>query len=357
VNSTTDGDPSDNTGAIKHNTLSQATTKAVVIEEGTGTWCGWCPRGAVAMDYMETTYSNFIGIAVHNGDPMTVVDYDNGANISGFPGCNVDRKLLDASVSQTAFETYYNDRVTLGVPANLSVTATGTNPNITLNVTANFYTPMTGADYRLAVVMTEDGVTGTGSSWNQANYYSGGANGAMGGYEAKPNPVLAANMIYDHVGVALLGNYGGQAGSVPATITDGTTATYAFPYTIPATSTRDNMHAVALLIDNATGEIINGKSISIADGSSASLEENQMANFTIFPNPATDLIQIKFEAKGGDYLIKATNLSGVEVASTRVENANGGQWVSLPVSELASGVYLVTVSSNGISSTQRVVVR
>ena len=133
TNGGVDTDLSNNDGSILHNTLSQQTDKAVVIEEGTGTWCGWCPRGAVAMDYMVSTYpTDFIGIAVHNGDVMTVADYDNGAAISGFPGGNVDRALLGVSVSQAAFEVYYNDRVNMGVPANVSAVVSGTGSAVTV---------------------------------------------------------------------------------------------------------------------------------------------------------------------------------------------------------------------------------
>ena len=356
VNAVVDGDPSDNTGAVKHNTLSQATSKNIVIEEGTGTWCGWCPRGAVAMDYMQTTYSDFIGIAVHNGDPMTVTAYDNGAGITGFPGGNYMRSMLDATVSQTAFETYYTANISKGVPANVGVTVSGTGSSITLDASATFYTPVTAGNFRLAVVMTEDGVTGTTAAYSQANYYSGGTT-VMGGYELLADPVPAAQMVYDHVGVALLGGYAGMAGSVPATIVDGTVGTASFPYTIPATSTRDNMHAVALLLNNTTGEIMNAKSISIADGSSAGLAEELVANLAIFPNPATDIVNVVFDGKGGAYSVSISNLAGVTVSSTSLENATGSQLVKLPVSDLASGVYLVTISSNGISKTARVVVR
>ena len=260
-----DDDASNNNGQTLHNTLSQATNKAVVIEEGTGTWCGWCPRGAVAMDYMVSTYPNdFIGIAVHNGDPMTVTAYDNGADISGFPGCNVDRVLLDASVSQSAFQQYYNDRVNLGVPANIGATVSGTGSSVTIDASATFYTPVSSANFRLGVVIVENGVTGTTSGYAQANYYSGGST-AMGGYESLPDPVPAAQMVYDHVGRALLGGYSGQAGSVPATITDGTVANYSFNYTVPSTSTRANMKAVVMLLDLTTGEIVNATEVSIAE--------------------------------------------------------------------------------------------
>lgn len=56
VNGNPDPVPSNNLGAAKFNTVSQASPKKVLFEEGTGTWCGWCPRGAVAMAYMDATY-------------------------------------------------------------------------------------------------------------------------------------------------------------------------------------------------------------------------------------------------------------------------------------------------------------
>lgn len=357
VNTVADADPSNNGGSAMHNSLSQATSKRVVIEEGTGTWCGWCPRGAVAMDYMSATYSDFVGIAVHNGDPMTVTEYDDGADISGFPGGNFERTVMGGSVSQASFEAYYNANINKGVPANVDVTVSGVGSSITLDASATFYTPVSAGNFRLAVVMVEDHVTGTGASYNQANYYSGGGNGVMGGYELLANPVPAANMVYDHVGRALLGGYDGLAGSVPTTIADGTTGTASFPYTIPATSTRDNMHAVVLLLNNTTGAIVNAKSISIADGSSAGLEESTISNMVVYPNPSTDLVNIKFDGQGGEYTVTATNVAGVTVSTLTLENAIGSQLVTLPVSELAAGVYMITVSNNGVSTTQRIIVK
>ena len=48
-----------------------AYVQKVVGEELTGTWCGWCPRGAVALENMRNKYPDtFIGIAVHGGDVM-----------------------------------------------------------------------------------------------------------------------------------------------------------------------------------------------------------------------------------------------------------------------------------------------
>jgi len=57
VNGEVDSGTSTNNGNAKINTLSSIPLKRVVFEEGTGTWCGFCPRGAVAMEYMQKKIS------------------------------------------------------------------------------------------------------------------------------------------------------------------------------------------------------------------------------------------------------------------------------------------------------------
>lgn len=50
--------------------------KKVWVEEATGTWCGWCPRGEVYMNYLYAKYpEHFVGIAVHQKDPMECKDW------------------------------------------------------------------------------------------------------------------------------------------------------------------------------------------------------------------------------------------------------------------------------------------
>jgi thiol-disulfide isomerase/thioredoxin len=354
VNGGVDADVSNNTGSKLFNSLSQASPKKVVIEEGTGTWCGWCPRGAVAMDQMYQNHPNdFIGIAVHNGDPMTVTEYDNGTDLSGYPGCNVDRALLDESVSANLFESYYQERISLAVPAGLSMTVSGTT-NKTINVSATFRTVFASANYRLGVVIIEDNVTGTTSAYNQTNFYAGGANGAMGGYESLPNPVPAASMVYDHVGRALLGGFSGQANSVPTTITDGLAASYTFNYTIPSTSNSANMSAVALLIDNATGEIVTAEKTSL---SAANVNELETIGLNVYPNPASGAVNVSFEANNGDFVITLTDLQGRVISSKEMTNLNGSQVVTFSTEDVASGSYIVTVATNGTKTTKNVVIK
>lgn len=355
VNGGTDGDMTNNSGATKINTMSQFPEKRVVIEEGTGTWCQWCPRGAVAMDYMYATYPKFIGIAVHNNDPMAVAAYDAGANFSGFPSSNVDRAILDGSVSTQAFEAAYNQRKDLIVPAAVDATVAISGAAVTVNAKATFKTPISAANFRLAAVIVENNVTGTTSGYNQSNAYAGGAAGPMGGYESLPSTVPAAQMVYNHVGRALLGGYNGQTGTVPTSVVDGTVATHAFTYTIPATSNRANMSAVVMLIDQTTGEIINAYSVPLS-----TLGVNEVAetiNMTVYPNPTTENVKVAFEATGKDYSITVYDLNGKVVNNQDFKNLNGAQTIDLSVSNLTAGTYLISVATEGSSFTQQLIVK
>ena len=354
VNGGADNDPTNNEGASLINTLSFAATKSVLIEEGTGTWCQWCPRGKVAMEYMTTTYPNFIGIMVHNGDPMALAAYDNAANFGGYPSANVDRVLLDQGVSQTAFEGYYNARKDLIVPASLSATVSGSGSSVTIDASATFYTQFSSANYRLGVILYENGVTGTSAGYNQSNAYAGGGNGPMGGFENLPNPVPAAQMVYDYVGRALLGGYNGQAGSVPTTITDGQQVSHSFNYTVPATSDRANLRGVVVLIDQSTGEVVNAQKFLIAF---ADLEEVNTINVNVYPNPANEVVNVAFEAENTSYSLSITDISGKVLHTEEYNNLSGGQVLTVPVNHFTAGNYFINLSKQGETFTRMFTVK
>jgi hypothetical protein len=260
---------------------------------------------------------------------------------------------LDQTVSASFFENYYQQRIGLAVPAALSMTITGTTTK-TIVANATFRTVFASANYRLGVIIVEDNVTGTAAGYNQANAYAGGANGAMGGYESLPNPVPAATMVYDHVGRALLGGFSGQANSVPATITDGQTVNYTFTYAVPSTSNSANMSAVVVLIDNATGEIINAEKQAI---SAANVNEMETIALNVYPNPASDVLNVTFEANNADFVITLTDLQGRLISSKEMTNLNGTQVVTFSTGDVAAGSYIVTVASNGTQTTKNVVIK
>ena len=362
VNDQSDENPADNTKNTKIHYVTKLATKRVVFEKGTGTWCGACPAGDIGFKAMEDTYHDeFIGIAVHNGDPMAMNSYDTSMNLMGYPGCNVDRApgntFRDLLPSFNDLQTAYNARKNLTVPAGISLNITGTGNTANIEVTATFNTDISNANYRLGVIITEDKVSGTGSGWEQANYYSG-TNDALGGhYQNLPHPVPANQMVYGHVARALLGGYAGQANTVPTTITNGQVVTHTFNYTIPAGSTRANMHAVAVLIKQDSDKLIeNGEHKSMDEALSVN-EELSINNLRIFPNPSSNAFNAVFEAKKGNYNITLVDMMGKEVYSKRYANLFGMQQITIPVNNLAGGNYILSIGDQKSTFSKLVVVK
>ncbi len=355
VNSTTDSTPLDNSGTTKFKTVSQNSPKKVLIEEGTGTWCGWCPRGSVAMAYMDANYANdFIGIAVHKGtasypDPMEVPAYATGTGITGFPGMNVDRAVKGEDVTQALMVSYVNDRKTMVVPAALNGSGTLAAGVLTFNASATFRTFYNNANLRFAAILVEDGVTGTTSGYNQVNYYNGSTT-PMGTYNTAGNPVLAANMVYDHVGRVLMGAYAGEAGSIPTVITDGQVVNYTFTGNIPATSNMANMKAVLLLLDGVTGEVLNARSFLLS-ALLGTVEATNKNYLTVYPNPAAEYFKVQAERNVDVQLFDASGKLVLEK-----KNLSPDQPVS--VGGLSSGVYLVTLKEkDGNIKNQKLIIK
>ena len=352
VNGGADGDSTNNSLDTKINTLSQSGTKAVLIEEATGTWCGWCPRGAVGMDYMAATYPNtVVAVAVHNADPMAIAEYDSGIGqyISGYPSGVVDRKIADVDPAQTSLVDAYNIQINEIVPVDLSLGATQSGNNLTITTNTTFYSNFSDADtnYRLGIIITEDGVTGTTSGYAQVNYYAGDPN-APGNYGSLTDPVPALQMVYDHVGIALLGGFNGEAGSIPANITNGETVSYTFNYTIPASSDINNMHIAAILIDQDNGSIAGATQNSVNQALSVE-DVTGIDSIKLYPNPATETLNIALKAGSGEYNIVVTDMLGREVINNNYNGLFGSQTIKLPVSQLNAGHYIMKIN-NGSSS-------
>jgi hypothetical protein len=339
--------------------VSNIPQKRVLGEEATGTWCGWCPRGAVFMDYMAATHpSSWVGVAVHNGDPMTNSTYDNGmgAIIGGYPSGLVDRYYND--VDPSTFENYYNQRINDIPPVSVSInnaTWTGSSRQISFDVTANFVVDMTG-NFRINAVIVEDSVTGTTSGYNQTNYYAGGSNGTMGGYENLPNPVPAAQMVYDHVGRAILGGWNGTSGSIPASIIANTPYSQTYTYTLPAGYDETQIKLVGMVIDQNTGEVVNTiESRLLGVGIK---ENNQTFDLNVYPNPATDLTNITFFLnKANNVKLEVYNMMGELVYATDNKLHTPGYYnYKIDASDFANGFYIVNLNVGNSIVSQKITI-
>lgn len=244
---------------------SKGFPRVSVIEEGTGTWCGWCPRGMVMMEYAAATYpEKFALVALHaNGttaDPMQPTSALNliQSLFASFPSAYINRtynleNMTTADID--AYVTQYGDQPSAVEFTELTAGMTGEG-SLKADAKVRFAFDITNNNrYRLAYYLTENNV----GPYNQTNYYSGGSYGAMGGWEKKGSSV---RMYYNDVCRYLLGGATGLTNSLPAAIKAqeeiGHTAD------IPtSTITGAKFYLTAFIVDNQSGEIVNAKQIEV----------------------------------------------------------------------------------------------
>jgi len=361
INSNNDANPANDTITHKVIVLNNPPKRMVVIEEKTGTWCGWCPRGAVGMEYMSTTYDKTTAtIAVHNGDPMVVTDYDGNIGLvapGGYPGSAVDR-VLGPDPNNSDLESAYNERqavtsfVKVMQPELVSYNA-GTK-ELKIKIKVVFKANLSG-NFKMNLVLTEDGVTGTSSGYAQANYYSGGGSGNMGGYENKANPVPASQMVYDHVARAIVGGFEGSGANIPSNVVDGTVYEETFTYTLGSTENIGRFTAIGMVTDGDTYEVLNASKVKMWDF--IGIDEVEAINFNIYPNPANDYLNVVLNADNDSYRVDMVNMLGQTVLTSNINNSISGDVITLNTSDLNAGIYMVKITVNGKTSTQKVTIQ
>jgi len=341
VNGNTDPNLSNNSLTAISNAVTFIPTKRIIFEEATGTWCGWCPRGAVGLETLQQNYPNTaIGIAVHNGDAMTVAAYDAGMVVAGYPSGHVDRNILD--VDPGSFMQYYGDRINEISPVEISAVANfdATTRNIDITLSGEFVANLSG-DYRFNVVILEDEV----GPYSQSNYYSGGTNPLVSpisgfDWQTATDPV---SVKFDHVARAILGGFNGTPNSIPATITAGGVHTYDYTHNLPSNQDENKVHVVGMVIDNTTGEILNGIKVELT-GTSTGVEVIN-SEFNIYPNPVKDVLTIE-----GTY----TSVDIFDVFGKLVLTAESAKTIN--VATLSNGVYILNINTQNGVTTQKITI-
>lgn len=258
--------------------------KRPLLEEYTGTWCGYCPRGYVALEKMAELYpEDFVALSYHNGDPMEFTTKFPSL-VEGFPAAYLDRAMdIDAYKGATSedfgIEQTWNDRRKEFGVADINVEASLSADNKTVNVksTATFADNAEDANYTIAYALVADGLTGTGSEWAQSNYYADQAIGTPLYMEKFYNGAsYVEGLVFNDVIVAT-SDYAGVEGSVPATIVASTPYTHEFSFNLdevvntagaPIIQDTNKLKVVAMLLEWGA-DVKNAnkcKVVSITDG-------------------------------------------------------------------------------------------
>lgn len=267
-----------------------------VIEEGTGTWCGWCPRGIVMMEYVAEKYPDlFARVAIHANsgtqrDPMqvssalvVVEEY-----MPTFPYALVDRFEVLTDMTEEEIDQFVE--VYKDIPSVVEISElSGVVPEsgkLSVDSKVKFGLDLTNNNrYRLAYYLTEDGL----GPYSQNNNYAGGGYGEVGGWEKKGRSVKT---VYNDVCRYLLGGVPGISNSIPEDIT--ANEEYSYSTVIPTSTVRTGeFYLTAFIVDNNTGDIVNAKQIKV---------ENPFSGVKEIEASASDIVSTRY-----------FSISGVEV--------------------------------------------
>lgn len=242
-----------------------------LMEEYTGTWCGWCPRGMAAMEAMTKKYGDdFVGIAYHNGDPMTITN-STPNQPGGYPHAYVDRVIdtdpfFGTSNGSLGIEKDWKSRRSLFTPATLELEAFFTDEDLsTIEVTSrtHFVLASSNNPLRLSYVLLADDLHSTSSKWNQVNYYNSSPSSDTYLTWWSQQPAQIRDLHFNDVAIQM-SNYGNTAieGSLPEQVTDETPYTHTYTFDVKGHSLVQDpskLRAVAILLNTATGEVINAE--------------------------------------------------------------------------------------------------
>ena len=363
-----------NTNINKHSSaeysiiaLEKSADRVSVVEEQTGTWCGWCPRGHVALDLLNKQLGDkVVTLAGHftNGesqvDPMNIYQLDENSTQAealadygfvamqlssmlgggGLPGAMFDRVVaadpyVGANTTKGKNGTYEygaTDLVNLlkeGNPseADFSMTASWAddkNTDIKVDLTTTFnYNRFGSFPYGVAFVLSENGMTGKGATWKQLNYYSklAGVNGASD----FNNPDMAAwfkagsyvSTTYDNV-VVQAWNPFGNAAIVDKSVTD-IVKGEAIPFSTTLKVNSDliqnynNLTLSALLVNLNSLAVVNAAKVVLGNCAAGIENVNSEANNNVVSRYNVNGMRINGAQKGLN-IVKLANGKVVKMA-------------------------------------------
>lgn len=348
--------------------LAFETTKHVVIEEGTGAWCGNCPLGILAMENLEKLYGEqIIPVAIHSaqgeGDIYDYSAYTSYLGISTFPTGLVNR--IDtvyapaiSSGNDYYFETSEGNKTFHDIAKreleNYAVADVCIDKavydveskNIQIMGNVNYALDMNSLNHNIAFVVLEDDLYGIQSNYfcNNTNPFFGkfGSGGEFGEKSPLIQYVDVARKVPNN-------NFAGESGLIPVSVTAGQPVAFNKVFSLPENvSNWDNAKVVVMLIDANTERVLNAARLKFAAGTAgindATVSENGITisgeNGSINVNGGSDLNVTVYDVSGS-VISNANSTSGAVKVST------GGK----------NGLFIVKATSDGVSVVKKVIVK
>ncbi len=219
----------------------------VLIEDFTGTWCGWCTRIIYAIEQVQAQTQNAIAVGIHNDDPfdfsgrMPLEDY---LQVEGaYPFATINRKTIWKH-PQHHFVNQPIDLILPESPIGIKISSTLGATSGTVDVSFSFKETIQD-ELRYVIYVVENGLIA-----DQTNYNTDLYNGIS----------VLTGFNHDHVLRGVYGNILGNDLGQPATA--GTEITLTGLPVSYSSENMDKLQVIAFII-NAQGKALN---VQIADG-------------------------------------------------------------------------------------------
>ena len=137
----------------------------VIVEDYTGTWCGYCPPVAHAIYELKEVYDNIISVGIHNNDELTIdqeSDLRSELGISGFPSARLNRTI-------SWFDPYQISEVNslLSEENNVAISIKSALENIDLEINLRIVSNVELVNHKLVIYLVESNLI-----YDQSNYFN-----------------------------------------------------------------------------------------------------------------------------------------------------------------------------------------
>lgn len=258
--------------------------RVVMIEEGTGTNCGWCPSGLVMLEYLKEKYRGKVAmVSIHiydKWDEMYCGYYQDWYDSlgTGFPFAWLNRtELGHPQNGKTVFDNSIDRLIANPQFVGLELgDATFDGNTATFEGTAQFCID-TDSRYRVSLALAEDKV----GPYLQGNYYSTenvtGSAGYLEGWTEKPRRV---EMLFDDVARDISGFPGENL--TDGAITKGTKYPVSFKMEHMDTFQGDIVRAIMIITDSLTGAVLNATQKTYSISGVKNITETNNAETVIY---------------------------------------------------------------------------
>lgn len=224
-------------------------TQKVLIEDYTGTWCGWCPRVTNAIELVLAESNNVVPVTIHCSsgsaiDPFNFADKGllySEFGITGFPTAKINRTLTWAYPENSSQGTnQVLNKLLAQAPLGIGISSVLSGGDLAIDIDMEFLLDL--SDLKLVVYIVEDKLIKT-----QVNYTD-----LYGGYSNLVN--FEHNHVLRHCITDLFGN---SISSSVSTANNTYHQSFHFDVSNSDISSAENIYIVAFVVNGSTKKVLN----------------------------------------------------------------------------------------------------